>query len=253
MPERDRARRLSRRRDAHLLETLANHANPLVDEAPVRLELGLARPTQADPSLLALQMRPSSHQPVWTDARAVRELHLELAFEGTCTLREDVEDEGAPVEDPALDMPLEVALLRGAQRPIEEDDLGPARLDRSADLVGLAGAHEELRIRASVGVAHGAGDSCPGRHRELSKLVGHAFRAPLVRVHEERPFTGRGSVEHRVVGREGNVIGGDTRGYRSGAKAPPASHAGSNEYGCVPRTPARNRRVSGCGTRGREG
>ena len=68
----------------------------------------------------------------------LRELHLELAFEGARTLREDVQDQCSPIENPALDMAFEIAFLGGAQRVIHKNHVGAARLDRRPDLVGLA-------------------------------------------------------------------------------------------------------------------
>ena len=168
---------------AHLLEPFANHAYPLVDEAPVRLELRLAGTAQTDSPFLALQVRPSPHQP-GGQVLELGELHLKFSLEGARPLREDVEDESAPVEDPARDMAFEVALLRRTQRLIEEDDLGLACRSRSPDFVGLAGAHEEFRIGTPLRVVHGARNACSRGHGELPELVDHARRAALVHVHE---------------------------------------------------------------------
>ena len=217
---------------AHLVEALAHHANPLVDETPIRLELRLARPAQADPPFLALQVRPSSYQP-GGEMLELRELHLELALEGARALREYVEDEGSPVVDPALDMAFEVALLGRAQRVVEEDDFGLPRRHLGADLVGLAGADEELGVGWAIGVAHGAGGMCPGRRRELPELVEHASRRRFVDVHQQRPFTGRGSVEHQAA---------TAPAASSGEERPGAKYAGKRN-GTAPsartQTPAR--------------
>ena len=197
-PERDRERRLSRRRARNPFETLAHEPDSLVDESPIRFELRLARPTQPDASLLTLEVRPSSDQPR-RQMLELRELHLELALERARTLRKDVQDENAPIEDPASDMTLQVALLGWSQRMVEEHDLGAAHLDCRADFVGLAGADEMFRIRGPVGIAHRTRAVSPGRRRELAKFVEHAARAGLVHMNEERALADCGPVLHLSI------------------------------------------------------
>ncbi len=94
----------------HLVEAVVEGLDAPRQQAAVGLELGLAGPAQADAALLALEVRPTTHQ----SRRHVLELgefDLQLAFEAARALREDVEDQAAAVEHAALEGLFEVALL----------------------------------------------------------------------------------------------------------------------------------------------
>ena len=181
---------------AHPLESLAHDPDALVDEPPIRFELGLSRPAQPDSPLLALQVGPASDEPR-RQMLKLCELHLELAFERAGALREDIQYEDTPVQDPASEVAFQVALLGRGQGMVDEHDLGTAALDRRADLVGLAGADEVFRIGSPLGIADCTDRASSGRCRELAKFIEHAARGWLVHVDEESALAGRRSVQHR--------------------------------------------------------
>ena len=95
----------------------------LAEQPAVGLELGLARPAQADAALLSLEVGPAAHQA----RRQVLELgqfDLQLALEGARAQREDIQDQAGAVDDPALQRPLEIALLRRAQVVVDQHQAG---------------------------------------------------------------------------------------------------------------------------------
>ena len=88
------------------------------------------------PPRLALQVGPAAHQPR-AEVLQPRQLDLQLAFVAARALGEDLEDQEGAVVDRQAELALEVALLRRAQRLVEEDFAGagavrPARLISSA-------------------------------------------------------------------------------------------------------------------------
>ena len=88
-----------------------------------RLQLRLAGTAQADAALLALQVRPAAHQAAG-DVLQLRELDFELALEAARALREDVEDEAVAIQHAPLDELLEIALLAGRERVVDQNDVG---------------------------------------------------------------------------------------------------------------------------------
>ena len=82
----------------------------------------------------------------------LRELDLELAFEAAGALREDVENEAVAVEHAPPDQFLEIALLAGRERVIEEHDVRATRDRCVTNLLCLAGADEQPRIRPRAAV-----------------------------------------------------------------------------------------------------
>jgi hypothetical protein len=71
--------------------------------------------------------------------------HLQLALGRACALREDVEDECASVDDLARERLLQVALLRGRKRVVEDHDVAARRLEQVVDLRDLPSADERRR------------------------------------------------------------------------------------------------------------
>jgi hypothetical protein len=126
------------------------------------------------------------------------EFDLELAFVAARTLREDVEDQAGAVQHAPLDELLEVAFLRGRQRVIEQHQFGVVFVGDGADLVGLAAADEEARVRPVTTAAH-AGHRMAPRERAScsnSRVSSGSAGAPSPRAHEHGPFTCAGSLEH---------------------------------------------------------
>ena len=141
-----------------LFEPLLDALDRLVDHAAVQLDLGFAgAATGAGSALLALQVAPAAHQ-TRTQVLQTREFDLQLALVAARALREYFQDEHGAVVDRHAQGALQVALLRGAERLVEQDFGGAMLLGQQLDLVCLAAAHEQ----GGIGCPAFAGDT---RHR----------------------------------------------------------------------------------------
>src|SRR5690606_24148085 len=99
-------------------EALRQLLHTLLQQASVRLELGLARPAQADgAAALAFQVGPAADQ-TGRDVAQLRQFDLQFALGAARALREDVQDQARAVDDPAFQRPLQVALLDRAERVV---------------------------------------------------------------------------------------------------------------------------------------
>src|ERR1043166_7674404 len=122
-------------------EALLQLSDPLADTAAIDLELRLAGAARADAAAQARQVRPLARQPR-AHVFELRELDLELALIAARALRENIENQLAPVDHAKLERALEVALLRGCQVFVKNDEIGLRFLDGGADLLDLAAADE---------------------------------------------------------------------------------------------------------------
>ena len=105
-------------------EAPAQLRDTLAHPPPVHLELRLAGSARAHPAAaLARQVGPLPGEPR-QEILELRQLDLQLALEAPGTLREDVEDERAAIDDLAAERLLEVALLRRGERIVEDHDVG---------------------------------------------------------------------------------------------------------------------------------
>ena len=107
-------------------QALAQLRDALADAPPVDLELRLARAAGADAAAALRDRCVHCARQARQKVLELRQLDLQLALEGAGALREDVEDERAAVDDLAAERLLEVALLRGRERIVEDDDVALA-------------------------------------------------------------------------------------------------------------------------------
>ena len=93
---------------------------------------------------LTLQVSPGPHQ-----ARALvlepRELHLQLALARAGPPPEDLQDQPRAIHDLAGPGLLQIALLHGRERVVDQDHVEPPRLDHYAELLDLALAEQRRR------------------------------------------------------------------------------------------------------------
>lgn len=120
----------------------------------VGLELRLAGAAQADPALLAFEVGPGADQPR-RQVLQLRELHLQLAFVAARALREDVEDQAGAIDHAPVQRALQIALLRGRERMIEDDDVDLVRVAGEAQFLGLAAADEHRGVGARTSSGEG--------------------------------------------------------------------------------------------------
>ncbi len=90
-------------------------------------------------------MRPLARQPR-REITELRDLDLQLAFQSTCALRENIEDQLAAIDDAKIELLFKVARLRGAQRIIEDRERRTSPMRDFLDLGGLALADKGTRV-----------------------------------------------------------------------------------------------------------
>src|SRR5690606_11722049 len=103
-------------------EPLLQEPDALAEQAAVRLELRLARPSEADAALLPLEVGPAADEP-GGQMLELRQLDLQLTFEACGALGKDVEDQPIAIEHARLERALEVPLLAGRQCTVHEHEL----------------------------------------------------------------------------------------------------------------------------------
>ena len=163
----------------------------------VGFQLRFARAAQADAALLAFQVRPAAHQPR-RQVLELRELDLELAFEGAGTLRKNVEYQSAAIEHAPAGQLLEIAFLAGRERVIDQYDVRALGLRNGVDFIRLATAHEIARVGPVPPTGDRGHRSGAGRTRQLLELV-EIFAAQGLaepETHQHRALTGLWALKH---------------------------------------------------------
>src|SRR5690606_25938044 len=104
-------------------------------------KLGFTRASQPNTAFLPLQVSPAANQPC-AHVVELRQLDLQFALVRTRTLSKDIQNQASSIKHAAFQRPLEVTLLAGRQRVIENDQLDLAILDELAQLVDLPAANK---------------------------------------------------------------------------------------------------------------
>ena len=135
----------------------------LGDGAPVGLDLRFARAAQeAEAAALPLQMGPGAHQPAFLIGQP-RKFHLQPPGLALRALAKDFENEPGSVENLGVPGFLQIALLDGRQRVVDDDNLRLLRTDDGADFLDLARSEQrcgaQLRQRHRTGEADFEADS----------------------------------------------------------------------------------------------
>src|SRR5215469_10210713 len=124
----------------YVFEFAPDLANALADQPAVDFELAFAGAAEkTKPAALALEMGPGANE-----ARALigqrRELDLEPPFIGASTGAKDLENEPGAVDDLGLPAPLQIALLHGRHRAVDDHEADLLLLDRCAERIDAAAA-----------------------------------------------------------------------------------------------------------------
>jgi hypothetical protein len=144
-------------------------ADAPASQAPVGLELRLARASRADAATEPLEVLPQSAH-AGKVVFELRELHLELSLCRHCVLREDVEDELCAVDDAQLELVLQAPLLSGVEVVVDDERLGIGARHGFLQLDELALTDIGARIGRGAALNELADRVDTGRPQELSHL-----------------------------------------------------------------------------------
>ena len=172
---------------AHILEVALDADDALADQPPVDFQLRFAGAAdEAEAAALPLQVGPGPHQPAALIGQG-GQLHLQLAFPGARPLAEDLQDQAGAVDDLALPLLLEIALLDRADGGIDHHQLDVILGDQIA--IGLHRAAADQGGRTIAGHLHHG-----GMHHIQADGGGksHRFRQPALRANDPSPRPGAG-------------------------------------------------------------
>ena len=162
---------------AHVLQIVPQLVDLLVDQAAVRLQLGLAGAFGADGSAaagaaLAFQMGPHACQP-GQQIFVLGQLHLEPAFLGLGPLGKDIQDQAAAVQHLDAQQLCQHPLLGGRQVIVKDDHGGPHIFAVELHLRHLALADEGAGVRGGAVLQNDAhGLAAGGLHQGGQLLHG---------------------------------------------------------------------------------
>ena len=126
----------------HLLKLPPQPGKLFVDSPPVGFNLGFAGAAdKAKPAALPFQVGPGTHQ---AGPLIGQRGHLDLkhTFARAGAVGKDLEDQTRPVQQLHAPVLFEIALLHGADRAVDQDQLDLGRLQPRLQLFGLAGAEQ---------------------------------------------------------------------------------------------------------------
>ncbi len=161
---------------AYLLQLAAQAAHPLTDHPPIGLDLRLAGAAEkAEATALALKVGPAAHQPALLVVE-MREFDLQAAFRRCRPFAEDFEDQPGPVNDLALELLLQIALLDCGQGAIDDNQLGLVQLAISGDPLDLTRTEQRGGLGNTDRQDIGLRDDKANRERQPLRLFHPAFR-----------------------------------------------------------------------------
>ncbi|MCW0462736.1 hypothetical protein NB717_003804 [Xanthomonas sacchari] len=181
-----------------LLQPLLQLLHTLLQQAAIGFQLGFAGAAQADrTTALALQVGPAAHQP-GGHVPQLGQFDLQLAFVAARALGEDVQDQPGAVDHAPLQVFLQVALLAGAERVVDQNQVGTAGVGGGLDLFQLAAADQRRRARLVDARGHGGGDAGTGRARQVGELLQHIVfqRTAGVGLDQQCMFAAAGPIKH---------------------------------------------------------
>ena len=166
---------LGRARGLHLLQAALEDRDPVAREAAVGLDLGLARAARADAADAAAGAETLEVRPQAAHAGHVvfelGELDLHLALGGVGVGGEDVEDQRGAVEHRDVQRGLQVALLARRELVVGDDHVRVVLFEQGLELVHLAGAEIEVRVRVVAPLRELADRRGAGGAQELLELL----------------------------------------------------------------------------------
>jgi hypothetical protein len=149
---------------------MAERLDPLIDQAPIGFELGLARAPHPDAALETLQVGPHPCKP-GEQVLELGELDLHLRLAGARARGEDVEYQLGPVHHAAAGGVLHVLALRGSELVVEHYERRARLRHAVAELLDLSLAEVGRRIRTVELLRESADDFAARCVHELIELL----------------------------------------------------------------------------------
>ena len=181
---------------AHLLQLFFQTVDALPDMPPVRFQLRLAGATGADTAALPGKARAHAGQS-GQQIFILRQLHLKPAFLRLRPLGENVQNQGASVQNGKPDNFLQRPDVAGRKLVVENDHGGLGRFRQHPHLLRFSLADEAVGIGGMAVLQHLARAEAPCGLQEVFQLVQCAFgggiflsKAVRIQSHQNRPFLG---------------------------------------------------------------
>ena len=154
------------------LELVAKLLDPHADHAAVELNLLLTRAARLPKAAaLALQMGPAAHKPRGKVLEP-SQLHLQTSFTALRASAKDFENELGSIKNRHLDAPLDVALLSGGKRDVEDNAVCTRLARKLAQLLNFSRAEKSCGIGPFAPGLHEAAGLEPVRSDEQAQLFG---------------------------------------------------------------------------------
>src|SRR5262245_22610824 len=170
-----------------LVELRFNACDPLLDHAPVGLDLGFSRPAEeAEAAALALKMGPRPHQPALLIGQ-MRQFDLQSPFPRARPSPEYFEYQSGPVDNFCVPRFFKIALLNRRDRAIHDDDRRCQALHHSGDFVDLAFADVGRRTAVAEHDEPCLHNRKINRAREAHRLFEARFGRTVVRGRADFP------------------------------------------------------------------
>ena len=129
------------------------------------------------------------------------QLDLQLALGALCAQGKDVEDQAGAVNDPALQRPFQIALLRWREFMVENHQLGCMRGNFGGDLLHLALAGEGRRVRAVAFPGHLGTHGRPGGLGQQANFLKpvRLIVAAEIKLDDDRTFASGRALKHSGI------------------------------------------------------
>ena len=158
---------------ADIFQLLLNMANAAIDFAAIGFQLSFTGAAGADAAAELRHLDAASGQSR-QQILQLRQFHLQLAFPSAGVAGEDVEDKLGPVENARIEFTFQVALLRGRELVIEDNQVGRGGGHGAFQLFQFAAADERGGIGLLAALQDLAGDTGAGAGGQFAQL-GHRF------------------------------------------------------------------------------
>jgi hypothetical protein len=158
---------------AHILQLGAQLAHPSHHDAPVLLELCLARPAQAYPAGAAASggaPRLEAAQP-GEQVAVLGQRDLDAALARVGVLGKNVEDQAGAIDDAGVEGLGEVACLHWRKLVVEHDERGVQLGTSRGELCNLARANDRARVGTAQTLRKRAYHVQPGSVGQAAKLL----------------------------------------------------------------------------------